>query len=109
MKLNDVFSIEEYDEAYAYIKENPEYTIRENETSDGERQFQIVEIPQPSQEKLNAQEVAQLKQYLMSTDYVIIKLAESTDESEKQEMLAKYDEIIIKRKEARQKINKLEK
>lgn len=101
MKLNDVFSIEEYDEAYAYIKENPQYTIRENETSDGERQFQIVEIPQPSQEKLDAREVARLKQYLMSTDYVVIKIAEGVATAEE------YAEVLAERVRARARINQL--
>ena len=102
MKLNDVFSIEEYDEAYAYIKENPEYTIRENETSDGERQFQIVEIPQPTQEKLNAMEVSRLKQYLMSTDYVVIKIAEGVATAEE------YAEVLAERARTRERINELQ-
>ena len=66
-------------------------------------------VENPNYQPDHSEEIAELKAYLGSTDYVIIKLAESTDESEKQEMLAKYDEIIIKRKEARQKINKLDK
>ena len=102
MKLNDIFSLEQYDEAYAYIKENPQYTIRENETSDGERQFQIIEIPQPSQEKLNAQEVAQLKQYLSSTDYVVIKIAEGVATAEE------YAEVLAERAKARERINELQ-
>lgn len=102
MKLNDIFSLEQYDEAYAYIKENPQYTIRETEASDGERQFQIIEIPQPSQEKLNAQEVAQFKQYLSSTDYVVIKIAEGVATAEE------YAEVLAERAKARERINELQ-
>ena len=102
MKLNDIFSLEQYDEAYAYIQENPNYTIRENETSDGERQFQIVEIPQPTQEKLNAMEVSRLKQYLMSTDYVVIKIAEGVATAEE------YAEVLAERARTRERINELQ-
>lgn len=98
-----------------YKEHSAEYTqvakwCRENRYSiDDDGEYYKVVKDEPSQEELRNAEIAELKTYLERTDYVIIKLAESTDESEKQEMLAKYDEIIIKRKEARQRINNLEK
>ena len=90
----------EYTQVAQWCNENG-YSI------DDDGEYYKVVKDEPSQEDLRNSEIAELKAYLESTDYVIIKLAETTDESEKQEMLAKYDEIIIKRKEARQKINEL--
>lgn len=90
----------EYTQVAKWCRENG-YSIED----DGEY-YKVVK-DEPSQEDLRNAEIAELKAYLENTDYVIIKLAETTDESEKQEMLAKYDEVIIKRKEARQRINEL--
>lgn len=54
-------------------------------------------------------QIAQAKQYLASTDWVIVKIAESTDESEIAELRQKYADIITERKAKRQLINELEK
>lgn len=45
MKLNDVFTQEEYSKAFQFVKENG-YTIKEleRENEDEERRFQIVEV-----------------------------------------------------------------
>lgn len=60
MKLNQIFTIEQYNEAYRFISENG-YTIKEIEAIDDVRQFQIVEMPQPSLEKVRAVKIAELK------------------------------------------------
>lgn len=45
MKLNDIFTQDEYSKAYQFVKENG-YTIKEleRENEDEERRFQIVEV-----------------------------------------------------------------
>jgi hypothetical protein len=45
MKLNDIFTQDEYSKAYRFVKENG-YTIKEleRENEDEERRFQIVEV-----------------------------------------------------------------
>ena len=45
MKLNDVFTQDEYSKAFQFVKENG-YTIKEleRENEDEERRFQIVEV-----------------------------------------------------------------
>ena len=56
------------------------------------------------------QEIETLKSYLDSTDYVIAKLNELKleDEAEFEKAKIEYKDILIKRKEARAKINQLE-
>ena len=58
----------------------------------------------------NSQEIATMKSYLDSTDYVIEKLNEFKleDEVEFEKAKAEYKEVLDKRKEARNKINELE-
>ena len=59
-------------------------------------------------EKYN--EIMNLKNYLASTDYVISKLNELKleDDEEYEKTKADYAEVLVKRKEARAKINELE-
>lgn len=55
-------------------------------------------------------EIMNLKNYLASTDYVISKLNELKleDDEEYEKTKADYTEVLVKRKEARTKINELE-
>lgn len=55
-------------------------------------------------------QIQELKDYLNSTDYAIIKMYEATIQGGSIiEMLKDYKEVLSKRKEARQQINELEK
>ena len=60
--------------------------------------------------EVKANEKATLKQYLSDTDYVISKLNELKleDEAEYEAEKAKYYDVLRKRKEARARINELE-
>ena len=51
MQLGTVFSIEEYEEAYEFAIAN-NFTIKELEKINKKRFFQIVEIPQPTEEEV---------------------------------------------------------
>ncbi len=55
-------------------------------------------------------EICNLRQYLLDTDYVVTKLNELRleDEEEYQKALEKYKDVLIKRKECRASINELE-
>lgn len=44
MNINDIFSIEQYDEAYAFVSENEGTTIQDL----GDGKYQIVKLPEPS-------------------------------------------------------------
>ena len=56
-------------------------------------------------------EITELQKYLTDTDYIIIKLNEAKleDDAEFDAMKAQYSEQLTKRKEARSKINELQK
>jgi hypothetical protein len=56
-----------------------------------------------------ADQIASCKNYLSSTDYVIAKLNELKleDDGEFEKAKAEYKEVLAKRKEARERINKL--
>ena len=60
---------------------------------------------------LKENEIDSLKQYLTETDYVITKLNEAKIEDEElfNSLKIEYNEILTKRKEARVRINELEK
>ena len=59
---------------------------------------------------VRSNEINEYQQYLNDTDYVITKLNEAKIEDEElfNSLKAKYAEVLIKRKEARMKINELE-
>ena len=50
MELNKIFYEEQYDEAFKFVIEN-NFTIKELESSNGKRTFQIVEFPKPTKEE----------------------------------------------------------
>ena len=58
--------------------------------------------PQKPQEEINAERIAELKQFLTDTDYVVIKIAEGEATSED------YADILAQRKSARKEINEIE-
>lgn len=62
-------------------------------------------------QEIKNNEIADLKRYLDNTDYVIAKLNEAKIENEElfEELKVKYAEILTKRKQARARINELEK
>ena len=61
-------------------------------------------------QEITNNEIADLKNYLDNTDYVIAKLNEAKIEDEElfEELKVKYAEILTKRKQARARINELE-
>lgn len=101
MELGTVFTLNEYDEAYQYVSENG-YTIEEIEPKGEERQFKIVEIPEPTEEEKKQARISELKQMLAQTDYVVIKIAEG--EATKEE----YADVLANRKAWREEIRELE-
>lgn len=100
MELGTIFTLDKYDEAYKFVEENG-YTIEEIEPKSDERQFKIVEIPQPSEEDIKQARIEELKAKLSETDYVVIKIAEGEATQEE------YAEVLANRKAWRTEINEL--
>lgn len=73
MKLNQIFKIDEYILAANYAFQN-NYTIIEIEKDEnGERQFQIVEIPAPTEEELKEMRIREIQQRLVELDQDIVQ------------------------------------
>lgn len=85
----------EYTEVAQWCNENG-YSIAD----DGEY-YKVVK-DEPSQEDLRNAEIAELKSYLESTDYVVIKIAEGVATAEE------YAEVLAERAKARERINELQ-
>lgn len=105
MQLGTIFTLNEYDEAYQYVVEN-NYMIKEIEPKNGERQFQITEMPQPTEEDIKQQRIEELKGLLAKTDYKIIKCYEASMLN--REMPYDLEALVSERDAWRQEINDLE-
>lgn len=55
------------------------------------------------------QRIAELKQYLADTDYIANKLIEAIDDAELHDLKEKYADVLKQRREARARIDELEK
>lgn len=102
-----MFKLDEYGKYYAELQEG--FTIQEVEPVDGERMFEVVPIPESSKEEQAQFEIAELKQYLADTDYISNKLIEAIDDAELNDLKEKYADVLKQRREARARINELEK
>lgn len=115
MELGTIFYENEYNEACDFCFAH-NYTIQEIEADENGRCFQIVEIPLPTEKQLAQQEIQELKQKLIDTDYVSNKLAEAVskyivtgDNTEIIELRTKYSKELEDRQLWRDRINELEK
>lgn len=63
--------------------------------------YEVVEVPEPTQEELNAAEVERLKAELSATDYKCLKYVDGALSNEE------YAEVRLYRAELRAKINEL--
>lgn len=87
-----------------WCDENQQYQI-----NDDEEYIFVEPIPAPTEQKLADREIAELKQYLADTDYIANKLIEAVDDSELSDLKEKYADVLRQRREARARINELEK
>ena len=102
MEIGTIFTLEQYADAYGFVRGHEGCLIKEIEPVDGVRQFQIVEMPAPSQEEINQARIAELKRLLADSDYAIIKIAEGSATAEE------YADLIAQRKLWRKEINILD-
>ena len=91
--------------------------LQEGYTQITEEEFnKLRKPPEPTKEQKAAQEkakkIAEYKKYLQDTDYIVLKMGECLADGNTEEVTAiktEYAEQLAKRKEARNKINELEK
>ena len=90
--------------------------LEEGYTQITEEEFnELRKLPEPTAEQKAAQEkakkIAEYKKYLEDTDYIVLKIGECLADGNTEEVTAiktEYAEQLAKRKEARDKINRLE-
>ena len=88
---------EEYAAVAEWCNEGREYHIEDT----GEY-YEVVKNPEPTEEDIKQARIADLKQLLADTDYVVIKIAEGSATKEE------YADIIEQRKAWREEIRELE-
>lgn len=104
MEIGTIFTLDQYEEAYAYAVAN-NCNIEEIEQKDGVRRYQIVEIPQPTVEERNEAIRATREDLYIKTVDVLhaqrqkdIIMGEWSEEKES-EYIAKVKERVAKIKE----------
>lgn len=92
-------------EAAEWCNEN-KALITEIEPTDSDRRFEIIEMPEPTEEEIKRARIAELKAQLDSTDYKIIKCSECSLAG----VELPYDiaELHAQRQALRDEINELE-
>lgn len=88
---------EEYSAVAEWCNDSGEYHIEDT----GEY-FEVVKNHEPTAEEIKAVRIAELKQRLADTDYVVIKIAEGSA------TVGEYAEVIANRKAWRDEIRELE-
>ncbi len=94
--IGDKLTKANYTQAAIWCNENNAIIVK---AGDG---YVIAAIPEPTAEELAQARIAELKQHLADTDYIIIKIAEGSATAEE------YAEIIEIRRLWRTEINSLE-
>lgn len=93
-KIGDILTEENYTEGAIWCLENDATISPDN--------WEIITIPEPTDEEKRQKEISILKQKLADSDYAIIKIAEGAATREE------YADIIKQRAEWRTQINELE-
>lgn len=87
----------EYTDVAQWCNESGQYHIEEQG-----KYYAVVKNDEPTEEKIKAARIAELKANLSATDYVVIKIAEGAATTEE------YTDIIAQRQAWREEINQLE-
>lgn len=116
MEIGDIFNINDYSKYVKFCNENNLQIVELEPSDEGNRVFQVQELPKPTQKEINEQEISNLKRKLEDTDYIANKLAEATakyyisgDKTELNQLIEKYSSIITERQSWRERVDELEK
>lgn len=86
--------------------------VDENYIQITEEEFEELTKPKESTAEQKARQIAEYKKYLQDTDYIVLKMGECLADGNTEAVIAiktEYAVQLAKRKEARNKINELEK
>lgn len=90
-------TLNEYETVAKWCNKSGKYQI--NEIDD---EYCVIKTPEPTQEEIATQRIAELKKCLADTDYVVVKIAEGVATKEE------YADVIAQRQVWRDEINVLE-
>ena len=88
MKINDIFDLSKYDDAYKFVSENEGTTIEYL----GDDKYKIVKLSTPSVEELSAQKRSERDVVLQSTD--IYMLSDFPISDEQRELYKQYRQYL---------------
>ena len=88
---------QEYAVVADWCNKGQKYTI----VSD-EEYYKVQKVPEPTEQEIYRRRIAELKNFLLITDYVVIKIAEGSATAEQ------YADLIEQRRSCRKEINQLE-
>lgn len=94
MKINDVFDLSQYDNAYKFVSENKGTTIVDL----GGGQYKIVAIPEPLPPTKEEQQKARAEAYRLEKDPITCQINSLRDEEQTAEIIAEIAQLVEKRK-----------
>ncbi len=97
MEIGTVFTLDKYDEAYELATVNG-FTIEEIEAKGDERQFKIVEIPEPLPPTKEDIEKLRFEAYKTEVDPITCHIQRLGDEEQTAEVIAKIAALVEERK-----------
>ena len=97
MEVGTIFTLDEYSEAYEFATENG-CTIEEIEAKGDERQFKIVEIPEPLPPTKEDIEKLRSEAYKTEVDPITCHIQRLGDEEQTAEVIAKIEALKEERK-----------
>ena len=103
MEIGTVFTLDKYDEAYEFATKNG-CTIEEIEPKGDERQFKIVEIPEPLPPTKEDIEKLRSEAYKTEVDPITCHIQRLGDEEQTPEIIAKIEVLKEERKAKVEKI-----
>lgn len=110
-KPGDIVTEVNYTEAAIWCNESGKYTMKEIDQQEGQRRFQIIEIPGPTEQEKIIFRVAELKRLLVESDYVVTKISEAIvneDQDLVKSLKEKYAKVLADRQAWRDEINSYE-
>ncbi len=100
MKINEIFNLKEYEKAYDFISQHQNMTIKDL----GNNQFQIISIPEQTQESKQQQKRIERDNLLISTDkYMLSDFPINEETKQKYKIYRQYLRDFTKQNDFYQK------
>lgn len=94
MKINDIFDLSQYDEAFDFVSENAGTKIEPL----GNKKFKIIELPKPLPPTKEEQQKARAEAYRLEKDPITCQINSLRDEEQTPEVVAEIAQLVEERK-----------